>query len=91
MSRSELIIALLPFVFSTITFPYLQIFTSLSACRDLVVSKNLRPMLLMENAALEAFEGIDCSSPNAVVVGLAPSKFDYATVRFIYFLWVHTI
>jgi hypothetical protein len=38
-------------------------------------------MLLMENAALEAFEGIDCSSPNAVVVGLAPSKFDYATVR----------
>lgn len=34
----------------------------------------------MENAALEAFEGIDCSSPNAVVVGLAPSKFDYATV-----------
>jgi len=37
-------------------------------------------MLLMENAALEAFEGIDCSSPNAVVVGLAPSKFDYAIV-----------
>ncbi|KAI8580556.1 hypothetical protein K450DRAFT_236192 [Umbelopsis ramanniana AG] len=58
-----------------------EIFTSLSACRDLVVSKNLRPMLLMENAALEAFEGIDCSSPNAVVIGLAPSKFDYATLN----------
>ncbi|CAO3681112.1 unnamed protein product [Umbelopsis ramanniana] len=58
-----------------------EIFTSLSACRDLVISKNLRPMLLMENAALEAFEGIDCSSPNAVVVGLAPSKFDYATLN----------
>lgn len=34
----------------------------------------------MEDAALEVFEGIDCSSPNAVVVGLAPSRFDYATV-----------
>jgi hypothetical protein len=37
-------------------------------------------MLVMEDAALEAFEGIDTASPNAVVVGLAPSKFDYATV-----------
>ncbi|KAH8555321.1 haloacid dehalogenase-like hydrolase domain-containing 2 [Umbelopsis sp. PMI_123] len=58
-----------------------EIFTSLSACRDLVVSKNLRPMLLMEDAALETFEGIDCTSPNAVVIGLAPSKFDYNTMN----------
>jgi hypothetical protein len=34
----------------------------------------------MEDAALETFEGIDCTSPNAVVIGLAPSKFDYNTV-----------
>ena len=43
-------------------------------------------MLLMEDAALEVFEGIDTSSPNAVVIGLAPSKFDYATVSYISFL-----
>ncbi|GAB5587804.1 hypothetical protein Unana1_02704 [Umbelopsis nana] len=58
-----------------------EIFTSLSACRDLVISRQLRPMLVIEDAALEAFEGIDTASPNAVVVGLAPSKFDYATLN----------
>ncbi|KAJ2964773.1 hypothetical protein NQZ79_g291 [Umbelopsis isabellina] len=50
----------------------------ISSCRDLIESQNLRPLLLMEDAAMEMFEGIDTSNPNAVVVGLAPSKFDYA-------------
>jgi len=40
------------------------------------------PLLLLEEAALEDFEGIQCSGEmNAVVVGLAPSKFDYETMN----------
>ncbi|KAI8076968.1 HAD-like domain-containing protein [Thamnidium elegans] len=54
-----------------------DVFTSLSACRDMIESKQLRPMLLMEDEAMEEFEGIDIYKPNAVVIGLAPSKFNY--------------
>ena len=34
-------------------------------------------MFLLEDSAKEDFEGVDCSQPNCVVVGLAPSKSDY--------------
>ncbi|KAI7869598.1 haloacid dehalogenase-like hydrolase domain-containing 2 [Mucor mucedo] len=54
-----------------------DVFTSLSACRDMIICKQLRPMLLMEDGAMEEFAGIDTYKPNAVVVGLAPSKFHY--------------
>ena len=74
-----------------------EIFTSLSAARQLVEKKQLRPLLFLEPEALEDFEGnfwdenvslirfkekiidlgIDTENPNSVVVGLAPSKFDY--------------
>ncbi|KAG1471422.1 hypothetical protein G6F56_002131 [Rhizopus delemar] len=54
-----------------------DVFTSLSACRDRIQSGKLRPLLLMEKGAEEEFEGIDKSQPNAVVIGLAPSKFNY--------------
>ncbi|KAI7876421.1 hypothetical protein K492DRAFT_172567 [Lichtheimia hyalospora FSU 10163] len=52
-----------------------EVFTSLSACRDRV--SHLRPLLLMEDAAMEEFNGMDTKNPNAVVIGLAPSKFRY--------------
>ncbi|KAI8325407.1 hypothetical protein GQ54DRAFT_254836 [Martensiomyces pterosporus] len=56
-----------------------EIFTSLSAAKRLVQEKGYRPLLLLEDDALEQFAGIEQSEPyNAVVVGLAPSKFDYA-------------
>ncbi|KAI9481610.1 MAG: Haloacid dehalogenase-like hydrolase domain-containing protein 2 [Benjaminiella poitrasii] len=54
-----------------------DVFTSLSACRDLIKTNNLRPMLFMEDAAMEEFQGFDTNNPNAVVIGLAPSKFNY--------------
>ena len=56
-----------------------QIFTSLTAARSLVEREGLTPHLLLEESALEDFSGVGCNSdsPNAVVVGLAPSKFDY--------------
>lgn len=37
-------------------------------------------MLLMEDRAMEEFNGIDTNNPNAVVIGLAPSKFNYEKV-----------
>ncbi|KAJ2548641.1 hypothetical protein EV175_004749 [Coemansia sp. RSA 1933] len=55
-----------------------EIFTSLSAAKSLLVSRRYRPLLLLEDAALEQFADIDQSPPyTAVVVGLAPSRFDY--------------
>lgn len=37
-------------------------------------------MLLMEDEAMEEFDGLDTQKPNAIVVGLAPSKFNYEKV-----------
>ncbi|TPX31563.1 hypothetical protein SeMB42_g07746 [Synchytrium endobioticum] len=54
-----------------------EIFTSISSAVSLIKSSNLRPHLLIEDAAMEDWEGIDTRAPNAVVVGLAPSKFHY--------------
>ncbi|KAI6187018.1 Valyl-tRNA synthetase [Aphelenchoides besseyi] len=54
-----------------------QLFTSLSAARRYVERLNLRPMLMLESEAMVEFDGVNTSDPNAVVVGLAPSKFDF--------------
>ncbi|KAK3826017.1 MAG: HAD-like domain-containing protein [Benniella sp.] len=55
-----------------------EIFTSLSACRQLVKSRGLRPLLLLEPDAQQEFDGIPQSEPhNSVVVGLSQSSFHY--------------
>ncbi|KAF9286006.1 hypothetical protein BGZ68_003313 [Mortierella alpina] len=55
-----------------------EIFTSLSACRQLVHSRGLRPLLMFEPDALHEFEGISQSEPHdSVVIGLSPSSFHY--------------
>ena len=51
-----------------------DVFTSLSAARSLISSKNLRPMLILENEAMQDFQGIETSDPDCVVVGLATSQ-----------------
>ncbi|XP_048875006.1 haloacid dehalogenase-like hydrolase domain-containing protein 2 isoform X1 [Brienomyrus brachyistius] len=58
-----------------------EIFTSLSAARGLVERRALRPLLLLEDSALEDFSGIETSDPNAVVIGLAPEHFNYHTLN----------
>ncbi|KAJ1730267.1 hypothetical protein LPJ61_003107 [Coemansia biformis] len=56
-----------------------EIFSSLSAAKRLVKDRGYRPMLLLEDDAQRQFSDIDQRPPfNAVVVGLAPSKLDYA-------------
>ncbi|XP_034048113.1 haloacid dehalogenase-like hydrolase domain-containing protein 2 [Thalassophryne amazonica] len=58
-----------------------EIFTSLSAARSLLEQKRHRPLLLVDDSALEDFTGIDTSEPNAVVIGLAPEHFNYRTLN----------
>ncbi|XP_063336898.1 haloacid dehalogenase-like hydrolase domain-containing protein 2 isoform X3 [Pelmatolapia mariae] len=58
-----------------------EIFTSLSAARSLLEQKQHRPLLLVEDSALEDFTGIETSEPNAVVIGLAPDHFNYSTLN----------
>ncbi|XP_073440865.1 haloacid dehalogenase-like hydrolase domain-containing protein 2 isoform X1 [Dendrobates tinctorius] len=54
-----------------------EIFTSLTAARNLLEQKDVRPMLLVDDSALPDFEGIATDSPNAVLIGLAPEHFNY--------------
>ncbi|XP_072353554.1 haloacid dehalogenase-like hydrolase domain-containing protein 2 [Scyliorhinus torazame] len=58
-----------------------EIFTSLTAARNLVEQMQVRPLLLVDDSALKDFEGINRSDPNAVVVGLAPQHFNYNTMN----------
>uniref|UniRef100_A0A8R1DHG4 Haloacid dehalogenase-like hydrolase domain-containing protein 2 n=1 Tax=Caenorhabditis japonica TaxID=281687 RepID=A0A8R1DHG4_CAEJA len=52
-----------------------EIFTSLSAARDLITKQQYRPFFILDDKAMEDFEGIPTEDPNAVVLGLAPEKF----------------
>uniref|UniRef100_A0A1B6E3G9 Haloacid dehalogenase-like hydrolase domain-containing protein 2 n=1 Tax=Clastoptera arizonana TaxID=38151 RepID=A0A1B6E3G9_9HEMI len=56
-----------------------EIWSSLWAARDKIVADSLKPMLLVDEAALEDFSGLSKfeGEPNAVVVGLAPKHFQY--------------
>lgn len=56
-----------------------EIWSSIWAARNAVVSDALKPLLLVDKKALEDFSGLDKfeGEPNAVVVGLAPEHFHY--------------
>ncbi|XP_058801531.1 haloacid dehalogenase-like hydrolase domain-containing protein 2 isoform X2 [Phymastichus coffea] len=56
-----------------------EIFSSLAAAREIVKTRKLNPLYLIEDDAMEDFKDlIDSTNQfNAVMVGLAPSKFDY--------------
>ncbi|XP_012262305.2 haloacid dehalogenase-like hydrolase domain-containing protein 2 [Athalia rosae] len=55
-----------------------EIFSSLQAARQVLISRQLNPLLLIDDAAVEDFTDLSKEGQlNAVVVGLAPSKFHY--------------
>ncbi|XP_063151914.1 haloacid dehalogenase-like hydrolase domain-containing protein 2 [Candoia aspera] len=58
-----------------------EIFTSLTAARNLLEQKQVRPLLMVEENALHDFTGIETSEPDAVVIGLAPDHFNYQTMN----------
>lgn len=53
-----------------------ELFTSLSAVSELVSLRNLRPLYLLSDSALEDFPATD-PPYDSVVVGLAPASFNY--------------
>jgi HAD superfamily hydrolase (TIGR01458 family) len=55
----------------------LKIFSSLTAARSFLISRALRPLLLLSEDSLSDFADISTENPNAVVVGLAPTEFNY--------------
>lgn len=61
-----------------------EIWSSLWAAQDLLRSRNLRPMLMVDDAALEDFSGLTDfkeEEQNAVVIGLAPNMFNYGQLN----------
>ncbi|CAG8497129.1 6563_t:CDS:2 [Acaulospora morrowiae] len=55
-----------------------EFFTSLTASRNLILSRGLRPLLFLEDDALEDFQGVSTEEPNdAIVIGLSPTNFHY--------------
>ena len=58
-----------------------EIFTSMTAARKILEAKKWRPWLIVADEAMEDFEGIPQDNPNAVVVGLAPDKLNYANIN----------
>ena len=60
-----------------------EIFTALSAARSLIEREKLKPYLMVEKETMEDFEGITSTTenPDAVVVGLAPSLFNYENMN----------
>lgn len=60
-----------------------EIWSSLWAANDLVMSQNLRPFLIIDKAAEEDFRThLNVTSDhNAVVVGLAPDQFHYENLN----------
>lgn len=58
-----------------------EIFTSLTAAVKLIKQNSYRPLLMVDDRSLEDFKGIETKDANAVVVGLAPEKFQYNTLN----------
>jgi ribonucleotide monophosphatase NagD (HAD superfamily) len=61
-----------------------EMFSSLAAARLLVVERGLRPLLLVDKAAEEEFEGLPHNMEgqnNAVLVGLAPKLMEYSVLN----------
>lgn len=54
-----------------------HVLTAGGIARSLLEQKGLRPLLLVDPSLEEEFAGIDCTNPNAVVIGLAPEHFHY--------------
>uniref|UniRef100_A0A1D2AC48 Haloacid dehalogenase-like hydrolase domain-containing protein 2 n=1 Tax=Auxenochlorella protothecoides TaxID=3075 RepID=A0A1D2AC48_AUXPR len=58
-----------------------EVFSSLSATRQLLKQRDLRPLLLLDRRALPEFDDVPQHDPNAVVVGLAREAFNYDSLN----------
>jgi len=58
-----------------------SVFSSLTAAHALVTRDKLRPLLLLEPSAAAEFSNLEKGSYNSVLVGLAPSCFNYENLN----------
>ncbi|KAE9002653.1 hypothetical protein PR003_g18181 [Phytophthora rubi] len=58
-----------------------HVLTSGGIARGFLEQRSLRPLLLVDPSLEEEFDGLDCTNPNAVVVGLAPEHFHYSKLN----------
>jgi len=58
-----------------------EVYSALSAGRQLVAERCLRPLCLLTPSAREDFAGVEQTEPNAVLVGLAPEEFCYSRLN----------
>ena len=54
-----------------------DIYSSLTASKQLIISSGLRPHLMLSDSAKQDFADINTNEPNAVVIGLSPEHFHY--------------
>ncbi|CAC5362532.1 Haloacid dehalogenase-like hydrolase domain-containing protein 2 [Mytilus coruscus] len=54
---------------------------SKQSARHVIEKRNVRPFMMVDDRALEDFKGIQTDNPNAVLIGLAPDKFNYKTMN----------
>lgn len=57
-----------------------EIYSSLGAAQNLIIKRKLKPFLMLAPEAMEDFVELQCKeneTPNAVIVGLAPTEFHY--------------
>lgn len=78
MSSSALLQQLRDMGFDDSAIDQQSIMTSVGATRQYLLQNGLNPLCLVEDDLLETdFHGVDVNDPNCVLVGLAPSKFNY--------------
>ena len=58
-----------------------DIYSSLSAAKQLIHKQHLRPHLMLHPDAMPDFDDINTTHPNAVLVGLAPVSFNYNSMN----------
>lgn len=58
-----------------------EVFTSLTAARKLIDSRDLSPLMLLDEKALEDFKGVRQDTFDSVLIGLAPDKFNYKNMN----------
>lgn len=55
-----------------------EVFTSLTAAKKLIDTRKLSPLMLLDDRALEDFQGVPQHKLDSVLIGLAPEKFNYS-------------
>lgn len=59
-----------------------EVFTSLLAAKQYILNQSLRPYLVLDDEAIEDFDGVPTDHPNCVLLALAPKKFNFENMNY---------